>query len=202
MSPMQILGTVILALIVLAIVGGAWFLLRGNGLRRRFGPEYDRVLAESPNRAAAENELRERERRHAQLDLRELTPESRTRYIGQWRALQAHFVDSPAEALGAADELITRLVAEIGYPTDDYDEQLAQLSVEHARNLAAYRDAHDVYLLSRKDQATTEQLRAALVRYRALVTELLGSEAHLVASPDATASATRPSTKERRTHAT
>lgn len=176
MSSTQILVTVIVVLAVLLIAGASWVFTRRRALRNRFGPEYDRLVAEQESRTAAERELRERERRHAQLELTPLPPDSRARYAAAWQEIQARFVDSPGEAVGAADELVTRLVAERGYPTEDYDDQLAHLSVEHARTLGHYRDAHEIHLQNERGEASTEQLRQAVVHYRALFADLLGEE--------------------------
>src|SRR5919201_4687948 len=131
MSPTQIVIIIVVVIVVVAVLAGvAWYAARRRALRQRFGPEYDRLVAEQESRSAAERELRERERRHAQLELRDLTPEARERYALAWEETQARFVDAPNEAVGTADELVTRLIAERGYPTGDYDEQLAHLSVE------------------------------------------------------------------------
>jgi hypothetical protein len=88
--------------------------------------------------------------------------------------VQIQFVDNPEQAVGTADELVTRLIAERGYPTGDYDDQLANLSVDHARTLGHYRDAHEISTRSRNGEASTEDLRQALVHYRALFADLLG----------------------------
>lgn len=175
MSSTQIAVIIIIILIAVA-AAAAWYLMRRQALRSRFGPEYDRVLSEQESVVAAERELRSRQRRHAQLELRELAPESRQRYAEAWRDVQAQFVDEPNEAVGAADELVTQLITERGYPTQDYEDQLAHLSVEHARTLDHYREAHDIYLRHERGEATTEELRLALVHYRALFADLLGED--------------------------
>jgi hypothetical protein len=172
----EIVVIVILIIAVLAIAAFAWFAWRRRSLRQRFGPEYDRLVAEQESRQAAERELRERERRHAELELRPLSAESRATYAAAWEDVQARFVDEPSTAVAQGDELVTRLIAERGYPTGDYDEQLAHLSVEHARTLGHYRDAHDIQLRNERGEATTEQLRQALVHYRALFADLLGED--------------------------
>jgi hypothetical protein len=176
MSSTQIIVLVIVIIAVVVLAAVVWPAMRRRSLRRRFGPEYDRLVSEQDNRGAAERELRERERRHAELELRPLAPESRARYAAAWEELQIRFVDTPSEAVTAGDELVTRLVAERGYPTSDYDEQLAHLSVEHARTLGHYRDAHEIHLRNERGEATTEQLRQALVHYRALFADLLGED--------------------------
>jgi hypothetical protein len=172
-------GVVILILIVvmviIALVGG-WLFARRRALRGRFGTEYDRVVAEQPSRAAAEHELRQRARKHAGLDLRTLTPEARARHAAEWADVQARFVDAPNDAVRDGDELVTRLISDLGYPTDTDDERLALLSVEYAGTLGRYREAHEISLRNARGEASTEQLRQALVHYRTLFAELLGEE--------------------------
>ncbi|WP_405100058.1 hypothetical protein [Micromonospora sp. NBC_01412] len=177
MSPTQV---IVIVLVVLVVVAALAVVLRQaarrRALRSRFGPEYDRTVAERDSRSAAERELRDRERRHAELTLTPLTPESRARYAAAWEELQVRFVDSPAETVSDADELVGRLVAERGYPTGEFDDQAAQLSVEHARTLSHYRDAHEIRLRNERGEAGTEELRQAVVHYRELFADLLGEE--------------------------
>ena len=173
MSTLQIV-VLLLVLVVLAVAGAlGWQVMRRRSLRQTFGPEYDRTVAEEQSRSAAERELRDRERRHAELTLRPLNPADRDRFAKQWQAVQAQFVEDPAAAVVAGDDLVTRLVAARGYPTKDYDDQLAYLSVEHARTLGHYRDAHEIFERGQRSEASTEELRQALVHYRALFAELL-----------------------------
>lgn len=174
MTATQITLLVLLAVVLIAIAIGLGWAARRRSLRRRFGPEYDRTVREQDGRMSAERELMNREKRHKELDLRDIKPEARERYISRWRSVQAQFVDDPPAAVEAGDELVTQLVAERGYPTQDHDEQLSLLSVEHARTLGNYRDAHDIYLKSERGDATTEDLRQALVHYRALFADILG----------------------------
>lgn len=176
MSPTQVVVIVIVVLVLAALAAVAVVASRRRALKQRFGPEYDRAVAEQDSRSAAERELRERERRHAQLELTPLSPESRARYAAAWEELQVRFVDSPADTVGDADELVGRLIAERGYPTGDFSEQIAHLSVEHARTLTHYRDAHEIRLRNERGEATTEELRQALVHYRALFADLLGED--------------------------
>ncbi|MDG4841247.1 hypothetical protein O7631_32410 [Micromonospora sp. WMMD967] len=177
MSPTQVIVIVLVVLVVVAALAVAVRSLgRRRALRDRFGPEYDRVVAEQDSRSAAERELRDRERRHAELSLTPLSPESRARYSAAWEELQVRFIDSPGETVGDADELVTRLVEERGYPTGDFSDQIAHLSVEHARTLTNYRDAHDIHLRNTRGEASTEELRQAVVHYRALFADLLGEE--------------------------
>jgi hypothetical protein len=176
MSQTGIIILIIVAVVVGALAVAGWLATRRRALRRKFGPEYDRVVAEQPNRAAAEQELRDRERKHDELDLKPLAPDARAWYAAEWDQVQARFLDSPSDAVRDGDELVTRLVSDIGYPTDTGDEQLALLSVEHAGTFGHYREAHEISLRNTRGEASTEQLRQALVHYRALFAELLGEQ--------------------------
>jgi hypothetical protein len=174
MSPTQIVIVVAVAALAIVLMLAVRYLVRHLSLRRRFGPEYAR-LAEQEGPVAAERTLRERQRRHAQLTLRDLEHATRDRYRTEWQDVQTRFVDAPEDAIGAAQGLVTELAAARGYPTD-HDEQVAQLSIEHAETLQRYRAARDVYQGHQRGEATTEQLREALVNYRALFADLLGED--------------------------
>jgi hypothetical protein len=199
MSSMQITIVVIVVVVVLLFAVGAVFLSRRRALRARFGPEYDRVVSGQDGRAAGERELRDRERRHTELDLRPLDPASRERYVAAWEEIQVRFIDAPDQAVGKADALVTELIAERGYPTGEFDQQVADLSVEHARPLDQYREAHDIHHANERGEATTEQLRQALVHYRALFADLLGTEPVRHSNIDSAADATPD--QERQPHA-
>ena len=185
--------TIVLIIIVLVIVAAILFAVRASRrkqLQKTFGPEYDRVVADADSRTEAERELRDREKRHAELELKPLSAESKAKYSVAWEEVQIQFVDAPETAVSTADELTTRLIAERGYPTGDYDDQLATLSVNHARTLEHYRDAHAISERSRSGEASTEDLRQALVHYRALFSDLLGGNP--VRTVGATAPAAEP----------
>jgi hypothetical protein len=176
MSPTLTIVLIIVVLVIIAAIVYGVQAGRRKKLQSTFGPEYDRVVADAGNRTEAEKELRERERRHAELQLKELSPESQQRYRAAWEEVQIQFVDNPSEAVGTADELVTRLITERGYPTAEYDERLADLSVEHANTLQHYREAHQISERNAAGQASTEDLRLALVHYRALFADLLGTD--------------------------
>jgi type II secretory pathway pseudopilin PulG len=148
---------------------------RRQRLQERFGGEYDRTVAQSGDRRAAERELADREKRYAKLEIRPLDPQSRERYAQRWSQAQADFVDRPQDAVRDADRLVTEVMRERGYPTEDFDEQAAVLSVQHTETLEHYRRAHDISEMSAENRATTEELRQAMVHYRSLFTELLDS---------------------------
>jgi hypothetical protein len=163
----------IVVVVVVLIAAGVFFLLpmmRSQRLRRTFGPEYDHVVDRHGDRRAAERELSERESRHAQYELRPLSPESRDRYKESWTMVQVRFVDSPRDAVAEADRLVNVLVAELGYPAEGYDRQLADLSVRHGHSVKHYREAHDAGL---REDAGTDDLRMALISYRKVFEDLM-----------------------------
>ncbi|GID98483.1 hypothetical protein ACFQFC_17925 [Amorphoplanes digitatis] len=174
MSPTVVIILIVVALLVVAAVVYGVRTGRRKQLRTRFGPEYDKVVGDADSRSEGERELREREKRHAELELKELSAESKAKYSVAWEEVQIQFVDSPGEAVSTADGLVTQLITERGYPTGDYDDRLADLSVAHAQTLEHYRDAHAISERSAAGEANTEDLRQALVHYRALFADLLG----------------------------
>jgi hypothetical protein len=169
-----IIALVVVIVVLAVAVLVARPLLRRRRLQERFGPEYDRAVESHENRAVAERELADREKRYKQLELRDLAPEARDRYTAEWTRLQAQFVDAPEQTVTDADRLVTELMAERGYPTEGYQDQLAHLSVEHASTLGHYRDAHDVRDRVGEGGVSTEDLRNAMVHYRALFADMLG----------------------------
>lgn len=174
MSTGTLLAIVIpLAVVVALLIVAVALFTRRRNLRERFGPEYERTVEEADSRKDAERELRERERRHDALDIKPLDSSAKDRYARGWADAQEDFVDHPEGAVHEADRLVTSLMRERGYPTEDFEQQLKDLSVEHSRTLEHYRAAHEVDRLGDRHQASTEQLRGAMVHYRALFDELL-----------------------------
>lgn len=176
MSAGATIGIIVAVLVVLAV--GAVLLrksMQRKRLQSKFGPEYERAVEQSDNRSAAERELTEREREHKKLEIKPLSAEARDSYSRHWSAIQETFVDSPAAAVQKADVLVIDLMAERGYPTDGYERQVSLLSVEHSRTLDHYRAAHDISERQRGGDVSTEDLRTAMVHYRALFEDLLGT---------------------------
>jgi len=169
MSTGAIIGIIIAVIVVIAIVVVASAVTRRARLRRQFGPEYDR-LVQQVGRKQAETQLTARQRRVQELNIHELTPEQRASYSGDWTAVQERFVDTPAEAVGAADTLIWAVMRDRGYPANDRNTSMDALSVHHAGSLDGYRKTQEV----RPETASTEQLREAMIRYRALFEDLTG----------------------------
>jgi hypothetical protein len=165
---------IIVAVVVVLLVIGALTAARRRKLQQRFGPEYDRVVSETHSHRKADAELAERERRVRDLDIRPLDETARVKYLGEWTAMQERFVDQPEEAVAQAGILVTSVMKDRGYPTEGHDQILADLSVEHANTLDHYRQAHQVSLQAEQGSASTEDLRLAMLHYRALFADLLG----------------------------
>lgn len=165
------------ALVAIAIVGALMRAGRRRRLQGRFGPEYERTVAGADSRRDAEAELRERERRREELDIRPLTPAARERYAEEWRVAQEQFVDAPEASVSQADALVTVVMRERGYPVDDFERRADDISVDHPHLVGDYRHAQRIARLSADGSATTEDLRQAMVHYRSLFDELLGDGA-------------------------
>jgi len=174
MSAGTIVAIVVVVIIVAALIAVGSLAARRRRLQQRFGPEYDRAVEGSDSRLKAEAELAEREKRVKGLDLRPIEPAARASYLAQWTRIQEQFVDSPADAVSAAQSLITSVMADRGYPTEDVDQITADLSVDHANTLGRFRTAQDISARVAGGTASTEDLRQAMVHYRALFQELLG----------------------------
>ena len=167
---------VIVIVAVLVIAGIAWALGRRRQterLREGFGPEYDRTVERTGDRAAAESELADRARRREAFELRPLGPAARETFNDEWRAAQSSFVDDPASAVTEADRLIQRAMRERGYPIEDFEDRAALVSVDHPLVVERYRRAHAIAEANEQGRASTEQLRQALQDYRALFMEIV-----------------------------
>ena len=169
MSTGAIIGIIIAVIVVAAIVVVASAQLRRARIRRQFGPEYDRLAQEiGPRKADAE--LTARQQRVEALDIRPLSADQQARYSSDWAVIQERFVDAPAAAVSDADTLVWTVMRDRGYPADDRNASIEALSVYHARSLDGYRSTQDL----QTESATTEQLREALIRNRALFEDLTG----------------------------
>ncbi|MEU3775788.1 hypothetical protein AB0F11_21725 [Streptomyces sp. NPDC032472] len=174
MSTGTLLAIIIPCAVVLIALGVTlWMLARRRRLQREFGPEYGRTVEQTGGSLAADRELQSRRQRHDELDIKQLPADLRREYTDRWTRVQERFVDEPEGAVAQADDLVTRLMRDRGYPTDGYEQMVNDLSVEHSRTLDHYRSAHAVKARTGGGQATTEELRGAMVHYRALFDELL-----------------------------
>jgi len=143
------------------------------GLRQKFGSEYDRAVVAHGSERKAESKLEDRAKRVEKLKIRDLDPMERERYSKQWEAVQSRFVDSPKGAVAEADDLVSSVMKTRGYPVSDFEQRAADISVDHPRVAENYRSAHEIALRLGKDQATTEDLRTAMILYRSLFEELV-----------------------------
>jgi len=166
------------ALVVVLVAGIAAFLLhrkrRTERLRTQFGnAEYARAMQEGGNRRHAEAGLEKRTQRVEKFHVRPLAAGDRARFVESWRGVQARFVDGPAGAVTEADQLLSDVMATRGYPVSNFEQQVADISVDHPLALENYRTAHEIALRQTRGQATTEDLRQAMVHYRTLFEELV-----------------------------
>lgn len=177
MDEMLLLVVVVVALVVVA--GVVWYLAgrrRSRQLRSEFGDEYTRVAAAEGNRGA-DRELRRRRERVERLNILPMPPEEAESLSQRWRDVQARFVDSPSEAISEADALVTEAMQKRGYPMADFDQRAADISVDHPRVVSDYRSARAIAVRNATGDASTEELRQAIVHYRALFADLLGEPA-------------------------
>ena len=174
MQPSTLIAIGIGIVVLLVLVG--WLVerkRRSEKLRQKFGPEYDRVVLQQGDARKAEALLAEREKRVSKFSIRHLTMADRERYVNEWAAVQRRFVDDPAMAVMEADSLVTALMAARGYPMTDFEQRAADISVTYPRVVQNYRAARVIVGHHTQGQATTEDMRQAMVHYRSLFEELL-----------------------------
>jgi hypothetical protein len=177
-TPMIVVLVAIAVLIVAVLV---FFAVRRHrrtaDLRERYGADYDRAVQKCGSRRRAERELRAREKQIKALSIRELTPAERDQFTERWSVLPAHFVDSPTGAMGEADELICSVMKSRGYPASGIEDCAAGILINHPAVAADYRAARAVRSSAGNRAPTTEDLRTALIHYRALFDDLVGPHA-------------------------
>jgi hypothetical protein len=169
-------GWIITAIVVLLLIAVAWLLARqqqSKRLRQRFGPEYDRLVAERGDRAKAESELRAREKRVERLKILPLSPADAAKFAQEWGVLQSRFVDNPRGVVMQADRLVRDLMVKRGYPMEDFERRADDISVHHPTVVETYRLARAIALRDQRGEASTEDLRKAVVYFRTLFDELL-----------------------------
>jgi hypothetical protein len=175
MDPKLIALAVVVVLVIAAAIA-LYMRRRTNtttGLKNRFGPEYDRAVKQHGSERKAEAKLADRETRVDKLKIRDLDVTESERYLAQWQAVQSRFVDYPKGAVTEADELVSSLMQTRGYPVADFDQRAADISVDHPRVVENYRSAHNIALRLGKGEASTEELRTAMIHYRSLFDELV-----------------------------
>jgi FtsZ-interacting cell division protein ZipA len=157
---------------------------RSEHLRDRFGPEYDRAVEAKGGRSEAEAELAAREKRVEKLNIRALEPAERREFVSRWNDVQARFVDDPPRAVAFADALLGDVMKTRGYPVSDFEQRAGDISVDHPVVVEHYHKAHDIAVRQEHGQASTEDLRQAMIHYRALFDNLVGAEVPAAAKPE------------------
>jgi hypothetical protein len=181
MTTLEVVAIAI-ALLVAVIIGSfVWWQskrrrTRTTGLQERFGTEYDRTVQAQGSERAGQAKLMGLEKRVEKLNIRDLEPAERVRFLEHWKSVQLHFVDSPTAAVMQADELVTSLMQTRGYPVSDFEQRAADISVDHPKVTENYRAAHAIALRLGKSETSTEDLRAAMVHYRSLFEELVQAQ--------------------------
>lgn len=172
---MMLVGAVV-ALVALLIVVAGWYYAskqRRARIRERFGPEYDRTVQEVGEPGKAEAILAERAKRVSRFKLHPLSADQADAFARQWRLIQGKFVDDPDGAVREADQLVTQVMTARGYPLEDFDRRAEDISVDHPNVVENYRTARALVTRRSRGEAGTEELRQAVVNYRALFDDLL-----------------------------
>jgi hypothetical protein len=179
MQPTSLVVIALVAAVLLAaiLVWAGLRRRRTDMLRERFGDEYDRTLEEQGKRAKAEEALQQREQRVAKLDIRPLTAQERGDFSRDWREVKAVFVDSPVEAVHHADRLLAAIMKARGYPMADFDRRYEDLTVDHGDVARHYREGHKITERHRLGEASTEDLRQAMIHFEALFDDLVNEVA-------------------------
>jgi hypothetical protein len=169
---------IIIAVAVMVAAGIAIWLFtrkrRTERLRTQFGgAEYTRAVKEGGSRRHAEAGLDKRTDRVESLHIRPLGPGDRVRFVESWRRVQARFVDGPGGAVTEADQLLGDVMSTRGYPVSDFEQRAADISVDYPLVLENYRSAHEIAIRQTRGQASTEELRQAMIHYRTLFEELV-----------------------------
>ena len=171
----------IAAVLVLVIVGVILVLVsarrrRSERLHDQLGPEYDRTVQAMGGEKKAQTELEERRKHVEALDIRPISASERERYLADWTAVQSKFVDEPGQAIVDADRLIMQVMQMRNYPVSDFEQRAADISVNYPALVSNYRAAREIAVKNERHQADTEELRQAMIHYRSLFEELLGTE--------------------------
>ncbi len=168
-----VIAAVVIVVALAAIGWLLWRKRRSTALRERFGPEYERVVRDKGDVRKAEGVLEWRAKKREELRIVPLSNAVRSDFSNRWRKVQTRFVDDPKGAVADGDQLVTEIMHARGYPMADFEHQAEILSVDHPVVVQNYRAAHDVALRHSRGQASTEDLRKAMVHYRSLFDELL-----------------------------
>ncbi len=172
-TPEQLIIGLILIVLVLA---GLWVFAqrrKSEQLKSQFGPEYERTVNEIGDERKAETVLADRQKRVSSYTIKPLPADLREHFVETWPSVQAKFVDDPKYAVTRADDLLGEVMSARGYPMSDFDQRADDLSVDHPEIVQNYRKAHEIALRHSRGEASTEDLRTAMIHYRALFDDLV-----------------------------
>ena len=178
-SAAQLIVAAVVIIFIVAIVVAFYVQRRRThtaALRNRFGTEYDRAVLIHGSAHKAETQLTAREDRVEEMKIRELGVTERERFVTDWKTVQSHFVDHPQAAVTEADNLINALLEARGYPQAGFDQRADDVSVNYPRVMENYREAHAVAMRASQPEATTEELRKAMIHYRDIFDDLLQAQ--------------------------
>jgi hypothetical protein len=170
------IGLILTAVVVIAVIAGLWLFMqkrKSAALRQKFGSEYNRAVLVHGSERKAEAKLEDREKRIEKLAIRDLNPSEHESFARRWVAVQARFVDSPKGAVMEADDLVSSVMKTRGYPVADFEQRAADISVDHPLVVENYRSAHETTMRVGRSEASTDELRTAMIHYRALYEELM-----------------------------
>jgi hypothetical protein len=178
MNTTYIIIAVVLVLVILGVILGLVFSRRQRSKRysAKFGSEYDRTVKSAGNEKKAQTEMDERKKHVDSLNVRPLSDSERERYLAEWKAVQAKFVDQPGQATVEADHLIQEVMKVRAYPVSDFEQRAADISVNYPDLVSNYRAAREIAIKNEQHQANTDELRKAFIYYRSLFDELLKTE--------------------------
>jgi hypothetical protein len=175
MSPTALITvTIVIGAILGAVTAYIFRRYRSLRLSRRFGREYSRTIAETGSQWKAHAALELRAKRVRQLHIRPLDRSERKRFLDNWRELEGRFIDNPSETLVQAGRLISRVMSAEGYPVLDFEQQAADISVDHAAVVESYREGHRIAVKNAQGCANIEDLRLAMLQYRTFFEHLVG----------------------------
>lgn len=180
LTPIQIAAIAVVLVLIVAVAVVLYLKHRKTrtlGFKNRFGSEYDRALQQHGTPKKAEAKLADRENRVEKMKIRDLSPNERERFIAEWQTVQSRFVDHPKSAVTEADDLVSSLLEARGYPKDGFEQRAADVSVSYPRLMENYRIGHDIAVRPGKADASTEELRTAMIQYRAIFDELVQVQA-------------------------
>ncbi len=178
MDTITIVAITVAVLVIAAVVGYlAYQRQQSSRLQRKFGAEYERTVEETEDRRSAEKTLIGREKRRSEFEVTPLSADQAADFRAAWAEIQQDFVDQPAESVRRADVLVVRVMREMGYPVDDFEQRVGDISVDHPTVAQHYREAHTIAAAQAEGRADTEELRQAVTSYRQLVDALLDGSA-------------------------